>query len=617
MEPLYHPGGARWGASYAGNPTSYAAAAPAACQEPGRLVQWHHSKNPSWKEAEPVRRKAVLLCSLAFGLVCVGIFLFLRMFMAAEPPYLYITWETVQRVGEDGTRTTPPVDDFGQVTGMEDGAWYCFSAEVSGLPEDALLLISGSGAELAVRIDGEEVFASSDSASYGGATLGLDQISIPLPPDAEACRIEVACRLLDPGAAIYPPLAQISSNWLMDADTMAYANLYGIPASASALVFLLVWGLFLLGIVASRPNGSLLVLALAAGLLAAVSFNQGCGFYFLPGGLNQLLNWQGFSWLIPLLLLLYLLLNRRRGFLRLLGWVSLGALALLLAGAAVSALRGGYLAAYLRDEITLLFQQGYYNGLLYWVTVYLTLVCAGISAYDLTRTLGGMMAETQALRVKNQLTLKNYQETLAKNQETAALRHEWQNQVAALDLLCRTEDWDGLRRHLQEMEGRLARLSPHVYTNHGAINTILQSAAGRAESLGVTFQAQVLVPDQLRIDEGDLCTLLLNMLDNAVEAAAQAGTPPGREVRCKLHLTQGFLAIRCENTCSGLPEVDQNGELRTTKTDAEGHGLGLRQMRAVAEKYHSVLDIQYTADRFTVQTALQIPAEPQENRTDA
>ena len=51
---------------------------------------------------------------------------------------------------------------------------------------------------------------------------------------------------------------------------------------------------------------------------------------------------------------------------------------------------------------------------------------------------------------------------------------------------------------------------------------------------------------------------------------------------------------------------DEKGRLLFTKRE-EGHGFGLSQMRAVAEKYNSVLDISYDQDRFTVQTALALP----------
>ena len=67
------------------------------------------------------------------------------------------------------------------------------------------------------------------------------------------------------------------------------------------------------------------------------------------------------------------------------------------------------------------------------------------------------------------------------------------------------------------------------------------------------------------------------------------------------------MAVYCENTYNGVVRLDQAGQLVTTKASAEDHSFGLVQMRTVAEKYNSVLDIRYDQHRFTVQTALVLP----------
>ena len=96
---------------------------------------------------------------------------------------------------------------------------------------------------------------------------------------------------------------------------------------------------------------------------------------------------------------------------------------------------------------------------------------------------------------------------------------------------------------------------------------------------------------------------IFNLLDNALEAAAQ--TEPG-EIFCSLQIRQQYLAIRCENTYWGPLRTDSGGGLLTTKDSPNDHGFGLIKMRAVAEKYGSVLDITHADGRFTVLTALKI-----------
>ena len=116
-----------------------------------------------------------------------------------------------------------------------------------------------------------------------------------------------------------------------------------------------------------------------------------------------------------------------------------------------------------------------------------------------------------------------------------------------------------------------------------------------------------MLPSSLPIPDGDLCALLMNLLDNALEGAAR--TPSGREkrIRFRMRLEKDFIPILCENTFDGHVETAPDGTIQTTKADPASHGFGLAQMRAVAEKYDSILDVSWTEDRFTVQTAPQLP----------
>lgn len=212
----------------------------------------------------------------------------------------------------------------------------------------------------------------------------------------------------------------------------------------------------------------------------------------------------------------------------------------------------------------------------------------------------------QALRMNHRLIQESYQAAEEKLHQNTAMRHEWKNQVAALHLFQQQGDLEGLGRYLEELDGRLDNLAPRQYTGHFAINTILQNAAARAEALGVDFRAAAPVPPELDIDTGDLCGLLLNMLDNALEAASQVSAPGAGEVECVIKVRQGYLAVRCENTYDAPLSLDGAGQLLTTKADGDGHGFGIAKMRAVAEKYGSVLDVSFTDGRFTVQTALKI-----------
>lgn len=554
------------------------------------------------------------LCVVGFTVLCIGVMMFLQTFMRRPESIKYVEFHSITQVGEDGSETTPPVDEYGMVAGIEDGAVYRFRAEVEDIPEFGYLELETSGVELTVRMDGELVLQSAGLSPFPMDPVNIGLAHIPLPPEAERCHLEIDYQVLDPEDALYPPMVRVTSTRIADGIDMAFANRYGIPAGCYMLVFLIVCGLFLLGTAQGRPDYTLLLPALASGLLGVSQISTNCGYYFLPAAIHGFWEGPGFRWmptvlrLLPaVLLLVWLLLGRKRGTWRLLGWSALVAGTAALCVYLASLAGGGLIAGYIREALVDFFWYGAYAIPLDWLTTFLLFDSAAIAAFGVLRDFTRMEADAQALAVQNKLTLENYHAVEEKLQQTAALRHEWKNQVAALYLLQQKGDLEELGRHLERLDIQLDQLSPRLYSAHMAINTILQNGAARAGTLGVAFRASAPVPAELGIREDDLCSLLFNLLDNALEAASQVPPPGGREVECAIRVRQGYLAVKCENTYAGELPIDEDGELQSTKADQDSHGFGLLQMRTIAKKYGSVLDISYTEDRFTVQAALKLP----------
>ena len=147
------------------------------------------------------------------------------------------------------------------------------------------------------------------------------------------------------------------------------------------------------------------------------------------------------------------------------------------------------------------------------------------------------------------------------------------------------------------------------FTKNFTVNSILQDAAARSAQGEIAFDAQAHLPAKLEIPDSDLCVLLMNLLDNALEAAALIENPKDRWIRFKAEIVNGFLAVKCQNSYAGTLKVNENGHLSTTKSDPQIHGFGFAQMSAIAEKYGSLLDVSYSDEDhiFTAQTALKLP----------
>ena len=539
-------------------------------------------------------------CIAAFLAMCAGVVVFLHAFTQAESPFVYPAWETGAVVSADGAET--PFDPVGPLPELDEGESWRFSLTLpQGRSNGQILIFEATGLEAAAFLDGTELWYSTSVLPEG--TVNQGQAYIPLPAGGG----EILTMDLRPlsDTALLPPMPRLTNDPGDQAGAIAYANLYSLPAGASALALVLLWGLFLLSLVQGKRPWPLLLLVLAAAALVVYRISSGFGAYFLPDWAVRLGSGLWLGELAFLALAAYLVFHRERAFWRALGLAAMWSGAALLLAVGISYLTDGYLIRYLPGLATQM-RQGQLDGALYWLTAWLVLVCAALSAWELARSILRTQSEAQALSLKNQLVMDNYRAIKEKLRESGQLRHEAVHRLTALDALVQARDWEGVERVLTAWHQESAAVQTR-FTEHLAVNAILQHTAGQAETLGIDLRTSVALPESLAIPDEDLCALLMNLLDNALEGASRTPEGQTRFILFQMRVAGNFVPILCENSFDGHVATDEAGVPVTTKPNPNGHGFGMTQMRAVAEKYGSVLDVSWTEDRFTVQTAPQLP----------
>ena len=196
------------------------------------------------------------------------------------------------------------------------------------------------------------------------------------------------------------------------------------------------------------------------------------------------------------------------------------------------------------------------------------------------------------------------QEQIEADSET---RHELKHRLTVLDCLCRNQDLSGIRKTLDEMLHEQEQRTRVTFTGNPMVNTILQDAAARAARASIRMGAEIAVPDELPFPETDLCSLLMNLLDNALEAAAKVTPPRDRFLTIRMNINAGHLAIVCENSFTGELKKDRRGNLLTVKEDALSHGFGYRQMKRITQKYNGLLRFHTEGGVFVLDAALRLP----------
>ncbi len=195
-------------------------------------------------------------------------------------------------------------------------------------------------------------------------------------------------------------------------------------------------------------------------------------------------------------------------------------------------------------------------------------------------------------------TLKREYATLEKDLVVfRSFRHDFTNHLMALRGLNDERDHLGLEMYLEQMSGRMPS-SPILRSGNVLIDAIMNAKCTHARELGIELSLSVSVPETISIEWIDLCTLLSNAMDNAIEACEKV--EPGKR-RIEIHLQKRlvYLYFSISNSMAALPVAAGRG-YATSKPSPAGHGIGLQNMRAVADKYNGYFKTRHDAHSFTL-----------------
>ena len=141
----------------------------------------------------------------------------------------------------------------------------------------------------------------------------------------------------------------------------------------------------------------------------------------------------------------------------------------------------------------------------------------------------------------------------------------------------------------QALLQRIAQIPQVFYCSNPLVNSVLSLKSRRAQELGIHMEIQVGHMDTGQLQNMELCSLLGNLLDNAIDACVPL-VPSGEPVILVNLRTQGrLLALAVENPVARQPQANTAGEYPTTKANPERHGLGLQSARRIARRNHGCL----------------------------
>ena len=196
----------------------------------------------------------------------------------------------------------------------------------------------------------------------------------------------------------------------------------------------------------------------------------------------------------------------------------------------------------------------------------------------------------------------HYRETETMYQEMRGWRHDFRNHLQLLKSYAQKGDLDAVQAYLAELEQDLSRVDPAVKTGNTMADAILNSKISLARSKGVPVRADARIPVKLSISDLDLCVILGNLFDNAIEASL-ALPEDKRLIRVYMDMKGTQLYISFTNFTAAGKQRKLGRRFATTK--GEGHGLGLVRIDNIIDRLDGYLSRNSEDGAFT--TEILIP----------
>ena len=244
---------------------------------------------------------------------------------------------------------------------------------------------------------------------------------------------------------------------------------------------------------------------------------------------------------------------------------------------------GRVLQGYFVISIALLFLMLFFN------TIFL------LMAISINRNVR-LQQENQLLSMQQQ----RYESLKAAIEEARQARHDLRHQLCQLAALAEEGNLEKIKAYLSGAVSRIPSLELHFCENRAADGVVGYYCA-LAKREQIPFSVQLDLPERLPVDEIDLCLVLSNLLENALEASLRTA-PARRRIKLTAYLHGNSLAlIQVENTYDGVIR-EKGGVFQSSKR--KGDGVGLQSVRHIAEKSGGVNTVTYQDGLFCVKVML-------------
>jgi len=201
---------------------------------------------------------------------------------------------------------------------------------------------------------------------------------------------------------------------------------------------------------------------------------------------------------------------------------------------------------------------------------------------------------------QNDLIQRHFEEVQSVYRQMRGWRHDYHNHIQTMLALC--DDPEKIRSYLLRLNEDLVSIDTVIKTGNVMIDAILNSKLSLIRTHHITVHAKAAVPDTIAVDDIDLCVIIGNLLDNAMEGCLRFADEKDRFIRIYIGILKKQLYISVTNSA---PVSAKTHRFFSAKASAE-HGFGLMRIDKITQKYNGYVNRQVEDGIFATEILLPI-----------
>ena len=255
---------------------------------------------------------------------------------------------------------------------------------------------------------------------------------------------------------------------------------------------------------------------------------------------------------------------------------------------------------YLQQIVRMVNEQNAYNAYCYITVIFMLLNLFALFTISRVAQTGELTARLayEEQQIQNQ---HNYHKNLAVyHQNVRQMSHDMHNHLLILHHALAAQQYDTVEQYVEKQLTLLSE-SKTNYTGYLMLDTIVDYKQQIARHKHIRMQVRSLLQEDLEIAEDlmqDFCIMLGTCLDNAIEAVEHLDNAEQRLISVIFKYDAFYLTCRIENTITAPIKLSEHGLPLTTKSDNELHGLGLSNVKRLAEHYDGYLMLECSDNMF-------------------